>query len=207
MDGDNYNSPISPSSPPSPPLLPMSLPEIYYSHSVIYFLQTRRKRPLPVLKELAGSQRFNDWGLVQWQGGEARGSVWIHPPPQGNQDGWLIYKLTPHTPLPNTPHPCYPTSVVILLPSLSSPFPPFCCFCTYALDFLFCLPPSIPTSTYQLPLVSLPLPPPPPPSISLSLSLSVSPCVSPPPHSPITLTVPLFPCPSSSMTYCLTSQL
>uniref|UniRef100_A0A671UYN4 SET binding protein 1 n=1 Tax=Sparus aurata TaxID=8175 RepID=A0A671UYN4_SPAAU len=37
--------------------------QIYYSHSVIYFLQTRRKRPLPVLKELAGSQGFNDWGV------------------------------------------------------------------------------------------------------------------------------------------------
>uniref|UniRef100_A0A673A169 SET binding protein 1 n=1 Tax=Sphaeramia orbicularis TaxID=375764 RepID=A0A673A169_9TELE len=50
-----HQSLLLPLPPSLPPLLPMPLPEIYYSHSVIYFLQTRRKRPLPVLKELASS--------------------------------------------------------------------------------------------------------------------------------------------------------
>uniref|UniRef100_A0AAX7SS00 SET binding protein 1 n=1 Tax=Astatotilapia calliptera TaxID=8154 RepID=A0AAX7SS00_ASTCA len=47
---------------PSPSLTGKRI-QIYYSHGMIYFLQTRRKRPLPVLKELAGSQGFNDWGV------------------------------------------------------------------------------------------------------------------------------------------------
>lgn len=77
----------------------MPSPEIYYSHTVIYFLQTCRKRLLPVLKELAGSQGFNDWGLVQWWGGEARGSVRIPPPPHTPGDlGRMthIHRPSPH---------------------------------------------------------------------------------------------------------------
>ena len=143
-----HQSLLPPHPPSLSPLLPMPLPEIYYSHSVIYFLQTCHKGPLPVLKELAGSQGFNDWGLVQWRGGEARGSVRIHPPPTppnptpGDPGGMThMHKLPPpphpYTPTLRTPLPstlslqcCSTSSTFNVLPYL-----PLCCFCSFCPSF------------------------------------------------------------------------
>lgn len=158
----------------------MRSPEIYYSHSVIYFLQTRCKRLLPVLKELAGSQGFNDWGPVQWWGGEARGSGRTHPPhPRGSRtDDSYARPLSPPPPLPycrystsSTPAHPYPFFPVLpflrllpllssstLLPQLSHPLlPPASFLPTYFLSAphprLSLLPDYLPYSPFPLPLL------------------------------------------------------
>jgi len=42
--------------------------EIYYSHVLIYILQTCNKKPCLLLKELERSQRFNESSLLHWRG-------------------------------------------------------------------------------------------------------------------------------------------
>lgn len=105
-----HQSLISSLPPFLPSLLPMPLPDIYYSHSVIYFLQTRRKRPLPVLKELAASQGFNDWGLVQWWGEEASSSVRINPPTPGDPERMTHIHNSP------TPTRLFCIHIIVIVP-------------------------------------------------------------------------------------------
>lgn len=130
--GDNYNLPISPSQPP----LHFSsfTPANAFARDILFtqcdlFLQTRRKRLLPVLKELAGSQGFNDWGPVQWWGGEARGSVRTHPPhPRGSRtDDSYARPLIPPPPLP---YYRYSTSSTPAHPYLLFFLPVFYCCCS-----------------------------------------------------------------------------
>lgn len=197
MDGDNYNSPISSSSPHltlPPSLLPMPSPEIYYSHTVIYFLQTCRKRLLPVLKELAGSQGFNDWGLVQWWGGEARGSVRI-PPPHTHPRGSRTNDSYTQTLTPPYPYYRYWTFSSLCVLTFTFFFVQFLLFLS-----LFTLVSSH-IHTEVFPLIPLPL------FFFLPLAFLFFPLVTPPPRSKITFSTPHFPCPYSSMTYCFASQL
>lgn len=184
MDGDNYNSPISlfPLPPSFPSLLPIPFPEIYYSHSVIYFLQTRRKRPLPVLTELASSQGFNDWGLVQWREEKPGAQLEYTPHPRGSRtdDSYTHYPHTIHT----TYHLLHVIPLIPLLLSMSFPF-----HLVLLLQFLPLLSSfdSLPHPYADFPLflgLFLPLP-----LVSLfpsTLSLSAFLLVSPPPLPPIT---------------------
>lgn len=123
--------------PPSfPSLLPIPFPEIYYSHSVIYFLQTCRKRPLPVLTELAGSQGFNDWGLVQWREEKPGAQLEYTPHPRGSRtdDSYTHYPPTLHT----TYHPFHVIPPVLLYLSCFPCLSLFtlCFFCSFCPCFL-----------------------------------------------------------------------